>query len=103
MGIASSLMVFAVGAILRFAVTANTTGFNIRTVGDILMIAAAVGFVLSIIFWTTWGSYGTGWTSRRTTVTGPGTINDPLHDAYHHTGRTVVTQTETRADQDNLV
>ena len=50
-GLVTSLVVFAVGAILRFAVTVNTLqhGFNIHTVGVILMIVGAVGAVLSLV------------------------------------------------------
>ena len=50
-GIAASVVVFAVGAILDFAVTVSPYqhGFNIRTVGVILMIVGAVGFVLSLL------------------------------------------------------
>jgi hypothetical protein len=51
LGIATSIVVFAVGAVLNFAVTMSTAehGFNIHTVGVILMIAAAIGFVISVI------------------------------------------------------
>jgi hypothetical protein len=50
-GLATSIVVFAVGAVLRFAVTVNTLqhGFNVHTVGVILMIVGAVGAVLSLI------------------------------------------------------
>ena len=50
-GIAASVVVFAVGAILDFAVTVSPYqhGFNIRTVGAILMIVGAIGFVLSLL------------------------------------------------------
>ena len=65
MGIGTSIVVFAVGAIMRFAVTATATGFNIHTVGDILMIVGAVGFVVSLIFWSSWGAGGP-WSGRRT-------------------------------------
>lgn len=56
-GLATSIVVFAVGAILRFALTVNTLqhGFNIHTVGVILMIVAAVGAVLSLIAMMTMG------------------------------------------------
>jgi hypothetical protein len=49
--LATSIVVFAVGAILRFAVTVNTLqhGFNVHIVGIILMIVGAVGAVLSLI------------------------------------------------------
>jgi hypothetical protein len=58
MGISTSIIVFAIGAIMRFAVTATATGFNVHTVGDILMIVGAVGFVISLIFWSSWGGFG---------------------------------------------
>ena len=50
-GLATSIVVFAVGAVLDFAVTVNPDqhGFNIHTVGIILMIVGAIGAVLSLI------------------------------------------------------
>ena len=62
-----SIVVFAVGAILDFAVTASTTqhGFNIKTVGVILMIVGAVGFVASLVS----GAFiEGGWRRHRTIV-----------------------------------
>ncbi len=60
MGIGTSLVLIALGAILRFAVTVTTTGFNIHTIGIILMIVGAVGFFLSLAFWNSWGGFGGG-------------------------------------------
>jgi hypothetical protein len=50
-GLATSIVVFTVGAILRFALTVSTYqhGFNVHTIGVILMIVGAVGAVLSLI------------------------------------------------------
>jgi hypothetical protein len=66
-GIAASVVVFAVGAILDFAVTVSPYqhGFNIRTVGVILMIVGAVGFVLSLF---AVGFGGAGFRKHRTVV-----------------------------------
>lgn len=50
MGFGSSLVLIAVGAILRFAVTVTTNGINLQTVGLILMIVGGVGLVVSL-FW----------------------------------------------------
>jgi hypothetical protein len=50
MRLGSSLLLIAVGAILRFAVSVHTSGFNIHTIGLILMIVGGVGFVISL-FW----------------------------------------------------
>jgi hypothetical protein len=58
MGIGTSIFLIAVGAILDFAVKVNTNGFNINTIGLILMIVGAIGLLLSVIFWGTWGGFG---------------------------------------------
>ena len=73
MGVGTSLVIFAVGAIMRFAVTVTTSGFNIHTIGIILMIVGAVGFLISLAFWGSWGGFGGGTGERRRTmVSGPG-------------------------------
>jgi hypothetical protein len=66
-GFVASLLVFAVGAILDFAVTTTPSqhGFNIRTVGVILMIVGAVGAVASLAALAFGGS---GWRRHRTVV-----------------------------------
>ena len=43
-----SLFLIAVGAILYFAVNATVSGLEIDTVGLILMIVGAVGFILGL-------------------------------------------------------
>jgi beta-lactamase regulating signal transducer with metallopeptidase domain len=48
MGLGSSLLLIAVGAILRYAVTDNLSGVNLATVGLILLIVGIVGLVLSL-------------------------------------------------------
>ena len=66
-GVIVSILVFAVGAILDFAVTVNTTdhGFNIHTVGVILMIVGAVAFVVSLVS----GAFTEGgWRRHRTII-----------------------------------
>ncbi|MHB1446273.1 MAG: hypothetical protein ACYCTI_08215 [Acidimicrobiales bacterium] len=77
MGIVPSLIVVAVGAILDFAITVtNSHGFNLHTIGVILMIVGGIGFVLSLVFWGTWGGFnrstspvaGGSITTRRSTV-----------------------------------
>ena len=49
MTIGGSLFLIAVGAILKFAVTADLAGIDLQTVGVILMIVGAVGLVLGLI------------------------------------------------------
>ena len=60
MGVGTSIVLIAAGAILRFAVSVTTTGFNLHSIGLILMIVGALSLVLSIMFWSTWGGFGGG-------------------------------------------
>ncbi len=48
MQIGTALFLLALGAILRFAVNADTEGFSINTAGTILMIVGAIGLLLSL-------------------------------------------------------
>jgi uncharacterized membrane-anchored protein len=54
MALGTSLFLIAVGAVLRFAVTATTSAINIHTVGVILMIVGGVGLVISLFWMTVW-------------------------------------------------
>jgi len=58
MGIGVSLFLIAVGAILAFAVNAAVEGVDLDTVGWILMGIGALGILLSLIFWGSWGGFG---------------------------------------------
>lgn len=57
MGIVISLLLLAVGAVLRFAVTADLPSWDLQTTGVILMVVGAIGIVLSLIFWSSWGGF----------------------------------------------
>jgi hypothetical protein len=48
MGIGTSLLLIAVGAILRFAVTDSISGVDLTTVGLILLIVGIVGLLISL-------------------------------------------------------
>jgi hypothetical protein len=54
MGIGTSILLIAIGAILRFAVSAHTSGFSIHTVGLILIVVGIVGLVISLFLSTLW-------------------------------------------------
>jgi hypothetical protein len=66
MGIVTSMVMIAVGAIMRFAVTAQGHGFNVHTTGVVLMVVGILGALLSIGFWASWGGFG----GQRGTVRG---------------------------------
>jgi len=58
MSIGASIFLLVVGAILTFAVDVkNTGGINLDTVGIILMVAGALGLVLSLLFWSSFSPY----------------------------------------------
>jgi Domain of unknown function (DUF6458) len=48
MGIGTSIVLIAVGAILRYAVNVTVEGIEIQTVGLILMVVGIVGLVISL-------------------------------------------------------
>ena len=80
MGVSTSIVLFAIGAILRFATTVQTTNFNIHTIGVILMVVGVVGFVVSLFFWASWGGFG-GARRSRTVYREPGGTYEERHDS----------------------
>lgn len=58
MGISMSLLLAAAGAVLIWAVDATVSGLNIDTLGVILLVVGAIGFVASLAFWSSWGGFG---------------------------------------------
>jgi len=71
MGIGVSLILIAAGAILTWAVNASVSGVDINAIGVNLMIVGAVGLLLSLMFWSSWGGYGVargGGGARRVTT-----------------------------------
>jgi hypothetical protein len=58
MGISLSIFLIAVGAVLTWAVSAEVSGLDVQTMGVILMVVGVLGFVTSLIFWSSWGGFG---------------------------------------------
>jgi hypothetical protein len=77
MGIAVSILLIAVGAVLTWGVTAEAEGLDVNAIGVILLIVGLLGLVLSMIFWSSWGgfnrrtTYVEGGPVRRTTTAAP--------------------------------
>ena len=71
MGLGVGIFLVAVGAILAFAVNVDTAaqGVNLHTIGLILLGVGALGILLSMVFWSSWG--GPGAFRRRTTTNVP--------------------------------
>ena len=57
MGLSFSIFLIAVGAILAFAVDVTTKGFDLNTIGVILMVVGFVGLIASMIAWNSWGGF----------------------------------------------
>lgn len=57
MGISVGLLLFAAGAILRFAITKDVSGVDLQVVGVILMVVGVVGAVASALFWSSFSPY----------------------------------------------
>jgi hypothetical protein len=68
MGIGVSLILIAAGAILTWAAEATVSGVSIHAIGVILMVVGAVGLLISLVFWSSWGA-GVPGSRRRTTTT----------------------------------
>jgi hypothetical protein len=62
MTIGSSIVLIAVGAILKWAVTAHVSGINLQTAGTVLFVLGILGLLLAIM-------YTFVWSRRNTTAT----------------------------------
>lgn len=80
MRVGASLVLIAVGAILKWAVSASVSGVDLGMIGVILMVVGVVGLVISLVLMTT---------RRRTDVVQEGA---PYVDGY---GRTVAPRRRT--------
>ena len=76
MTIGAALILIALGAILRFAISTVTThGINLHTIGNILMLVG----VLGVVIWTlVWGP----WARRRRSTDRPRAPADEEHHIY---------------------
>ena len=81
MGVATSIVVFAIGAVLRFATTVQSSNFNVHTIGVILMIVGVVGFLASLVFWASWGGFGGFHRSRSVYRDPSGAVVEERHDS----------------------
>jgi len=54
MTIGSSILLIAVGAILKYAVTAHVSGFDIQTAGLVLLLLGILGLILSLLYTFMW-------------------------------------------------
>jgi len=58
MGLGVSLLLIAVGAILIWGLQSDIAGISEDAIGVILIVIGAVGLILSMMFWSSWGGMG---------------------------------------------
>lgn len=66
MTIGTSIILIAVGAILKWAVTAQVKGFDIQTAGTVLFVVGLVGLALSLIYSFWWARRDAAYHETRT-------------------------------------
>jgi nitrogen fixation-related uncharacterized protein len=54
--IGTSIVLVAIGAILKWAVSARVNGFNIQTAGTVVFVVGLVGLALSIMYTFWWSA-----------------------------------------------
>jgi sulfite exporter TauE/SafE len=54
MALGTSLFLIAIGAVLRFAVSVSTHGFNLHSIGVIMMVVGVIGLLISLLWMTLW-------------------------------------------------
>ncbi len=78
MRIGASLVLIAIGAILKFAVTKKVNGVDVPTVGVILMVIGIVGLLITLVLMNTRRRTDVIHRSDGTTLLAP---NDPVDPA----------------------
>ena len=58
-------MLMAVGAILKWAVTAHVSGINLQTAGTVLFVLGILGLLLSLLYTFVWSRQNRTTTTRR--------------------------------------
>jgi hypothetical protein len=58
MGLGVSLLLIAVGAILIWGLQSDVAGISEDAIGVILIVIGALGIILSMVFWSSWGGMG---------------------------------------------
>ncbi|HZM18894.1 MAG TPA: hypothetical protein VFB87_05735 [Gaiellaceae bacterium] len=58
MGLGVSLLLIAVGAILIWGLQSDVAGISEDAIGVILIVIGALGLILSMMFWSSWGGMG---------------------------------------------
>jgi hypothetical protein len=55
MTIGAAIVLIAIGAVMKWAVTAHVNGFDIQTAGTVVFVVGLAGLVLAIMYTFSWG------------------------------------------------
>ena len=64
MTIGSAIVLIAVGAILKWAVTAHVSWINLQTAGTVLFVLGILGLILSLLYTFVWARQNRTTTTR---------------------------------------
>ena len=79
MRIGASLVLIALGAILKFAVTQHVNGVNVATIGVVLMIVGIVGLLITLVMMSMRRRTDVVYRRDGSTVLEPSADVDPLY------------------------
>lgn len=82
MRIGASLLLIAIGAILKFAVNTHVNGVDLNAVGIILMIVGVVGLLITLALMTVRRRTDVVHRANGTTVISPADPIDPVDPRY---------------------
>ncbi len=57
MGLGTSIVIFAIGAILAFGLNVSPTALDLDAIGTILMVVGIVGGLVSVLFLMSWSAW----------------------------------------------
>jgi len=57
MTIGAAIVLIAIGAVMKWAVTAHVNGFDIQTAGTVVLVVGIIGLVLAILYTFIWSRH----------------------------------------------
>lgn len=57
MTIGAAIVLIAIGAVMKWAVTAHVSGFDIQTAGTVVLVVGIIGLVLAILYTFIWSRH----------------------------------------------
>jgi hypothetical protein len=85
MGLGVSIVLMAVGAVLAFGVHVYNSGFDINTVGVILMVVGGIGLLAALAVMGAGGGWGPSYRRSLTTYVDDGAVAPPSRRVVRRT------------------